>query len=101
MEYKIYKTEVFVKLFDSLELNEKKWIEKIITQLKNNSAAGKPLRFPWFREKKFEGKRLYFLVYDDLKKILLVSFGNKKDQQKIIDAIVEDLKSYRELAKKL
>ena len=54
------------------------------------SITGKPLRFDWFREKKFENKRLYFLVDQERKKVLLVSFASKKDQEKIIEFIINN-----------
>ncbi len=48
--------------------------------------------FEWFREKKYENKRLYFLVDKQNKKILLVAFATKKDQQKVIDFIKSNMK---------
>ncbi|MFH0970810.1 MAG: hypothetical protein V1776_05120 [Candidatus Diapherotrites archaeon] len=45
-------TNTFSELFEYLEPNEKKWIRKIIRQLKENLTVGKPLGPEWFREKK-------------------------------------------------
>ena len=51
----------------------------------------------WFKEKKFGDKRLYYLVYQNLNKVLLVAFGSKKDQQKIIDHIIENKDRYKKV----
>tara|TARA_B100000315_G_C14468289_1_gene537070 strand:+ start:878 stop:1099 length:222 start_codon:yes stop_codon:yes gene_type:complete len=66
-------------------------------QIKESSDVGKPLRFDWFREKKFGDKRLYYLIYQNLKRVLLVAFGSKKDQQKIIDHILKNKDRYKKI----
>ena len=63
----------------------------IVEKLEEN-VTGKPLGFEWFREKKYENKRLYFLVDEQNKKILLVAFATKKDQQKVINFIKSNMK---------
>jgi hypothetical protein len=65
--------------------------------LEKNSAVGKPIRFRWFREKKFGGKRLYYLVYEEQDIVLLVAFGTKKEQQKIISHIMQNRKKYKRI----
>ena len=97
MPYQIYETETFSKLYEAMEKVEQKWVDKIKIQLIENPQTGKPLRFDWFREKKFGDKRMYYLIYKDVSKILLVSFGSKKEQQKIIDHIVENKERYRKI----
>ena len=97
MPYQIYETETFSKLYEVMEKEEKEWVDKIRLQLKENPNAGKPLRFEWFREKKFGNKRLYYLIYKNLNKILIVSFGSKKEQQKIINHIIENKERYRKI----
>lgn len=97
MENEVLETDSFSKLFEILERDEKEWIKKIIIQLKTNSNVGKPLGFKWFREKKFKGKRLYYLVYNNLNKVLLVGFGGKKEQQKIINHILANRDRYRKI----
>jgi len=101
MPNKVFETEYFSRLYETLSEKEKEWIKKIIDQLKNNAKVGKPLRFDWFREKKFEGNRLFYFVYVDLNKVLLVAYGKKNDQQKIIDEIVRNKDKYKKLVKKL
>jgi len=97
MSNEVYQTETFTKLYESLSEREKLWIDKMILQLKSNSSAGKPLKFEWFREKKFEDKRLYYLTYKNSSKVLLVAFGKKKEQQKIINHILSNLNFYNKL----
>jgi hypothetical protein len=50
----------------------------------------RPLHFDWFREKKYLDKRLYFLVNEPRGKILFMAFAQKKEQQRIIDFIVDN-----------
>ena len=88
-EYKSFATETFKKIYSSLDGREKIWIDKIKKQLEENP-TGKILRFEWFREKKLHDKRLFYLVDEKNKKILFVGFATKKDQQKIIDFIIEN-----------
>ena len=97
MTYQIYETETFSKLYGAMEKVEQEWIDKIKLQLIENPQTGKPLRFDWFREKKFVDKRMYYLIYKDVSKILLVSFGSKKEQQKIIDHVIENKERYRKI----
>lgn len=96
MPYVVYATDSFKKLFATLDGTEKQWIAKIKAQLEENP-TGKPLRFDWFREKKFLNKRLFFLVDENTKNILFVSFASKADQQEVIDFVMankEELLSY-------
>lgn len=97
MPYEIYETDTFSKLYSAMEKEEKEWIAKIKLQIKDNPSTGKPLKFEWFREKKLGDKRLYYLIYKNLSRVLLVSFGTKKEQQKIIDHILENKDKYRKI----
>ena len=97
MEYEIYETDIFSKIYEGLEKKEQEWIDKTKLQLKTNPYVGKPLWFKWFREKKLKDKRLYYLIYDNLGRILITAFGTKKEQQKIIDHAIKNLDRYRRL----
>jgi hypothetical protein len=48
---------------------------------------GKMLGLPFFREKRLNGKRLLFLVYEEEQTVLLVMVTDKKHQQEDIDGI--------------
>jgi len=54
-------------------------------------AKGKMLGLPFLREKRLNGKRLLFLVYEKEQAILLVMVTDKKHQQEDIDAIKDQL----------
>jgi len=94
MTNRIFETADFTKLFLSLNRKEQEWIIKVSKQLKSNLEVGKPLGFIWFREKKLGNKRLYYLLNFETKCVLFISFGNKKEQQKIIDNTLKNRKKY-------
>ena len=101
MDYTIYTTDEFDKNFDQLDESEKIRVRKILNQLKEQGGdVGKPLHFPYFREKKFEDKRLYFLVYKDYMIVLALAISDKKTQQETINKIVSELKNYKEIIEK-
>jgi mRNA-degrading endonuclease RelE of RelBE toxin-antitoxin system len=101
MTYKIFTTKEFDENFNRLDESDRIRVRKILNQLKENGdSSGKPLRFPYFRERKFEGKRLYYLVYKNHMIILAVAISDKKTQQETIDAIASELKKYKELIDK-
>jgi|SRR3989344_1133943 len=75
-------------------------IDDIIKQLKQSLEVGKPLGYPFFREKKMGKYRIFFLVYDDKNTVLLITISDKKAQQETIDKIKEQLDYYREIIKK-
>ena len=98
MAYAVYTTKEFDDNFDALDESEKIRVRKIMNQLKENGDnVGKPLRYPYFREKKFENKRLYFLVYQDYMVVLAIAISDKKTQQETIDKIVLELKNYKDI----
>ena len=75
-------------------------INRIIRQLKETHNVGKPLGFPFFREKKIGKYRVYFLVYEDVDTVLLITISDKKTQQDTIDKIKENLDYYYNLIRK-
>lgn len=87
----------FQKRFSKEEQKEIENFEK--KQLVNNPYVGDHLGYPFFREKKVSGKRVYYLVYEDLKAVLIVSVSDKKTQQETINEIKERLEEYYEVIK--
>ena len=75
-------------------------IQGFIKELKQNYNTGRPLGYPFFREKKMGKYRLYFLIYEDVDTVLLVTISDKKTQQDIIDTIKSQLDYYKELIRK-
>jgi len=76
-------------------------VHKFEQQLKIQPYNGKPLGYPFFREKKFDGKRLLFLVYEEHKAVFLVTITDKKAQQREIDLIKAHLDIYKDTIKKI
>jgi len=101
--FRIFTTKEFDNDFSKLDDSEKKRVRKIMKQLKEQgNKVGKPLGRPYFREKKFGGKRLYFLFYKQFAIILAVGISNKKTQQITINKIISEIKEYEKfIAKRL
>lgn len=94
--YEVYSTASFDKVYAGIDSSEQTWIQKIKSKLET-SITGKILNFNWFREKKHNNKRLYFIVDEERKRILLVAFASKKAQRQMIEFVrqnMEDLFRY-------
>ncbi|MBI4451290.1 hypothetical protein HY642_04915 [Candidatus Woesearchaeota archaeon] len=59
-----------------------------------NAHLGDPLGVPFFREKKLDGKRIYFLVYEDLRAVLMVAVSSKKRQPHVIEQVKSAFAQY-------
>ena len=95
--FKIFKTKEFDDNYNKLDNSEKKRADKIRDQLsKNGNTTGKPLSgLKFFREKKFDGKRIYYLVYKEFNCILVIAISDKKAQQATINQILFNLNIYK------
>jgi len=91
--YAVFGTESFQELRKSLSKDERRWIHKMEEQLQENP-YGKILRIPFLREKRFRNKRLYYLTDDVHRNVLIVDFGSKKEQQKTINFIMNNLTEF-------
>ncbi len=91
-------TEDYEKEYAKLDNNEQIRIKKIIKQLKEKGfGVGKPLSgLSFFKEKKFDGKRLYYLEYKNFDVILIIAISDKKTQQVTINRILIDLAEYQQ-----
>jgi hypothetical protein len=94
MAYEVYITESFEKRIETLP--NKKLIQKVYSQLKQNPYVGDQIRYTFFRE-----KRIYYLIYEDLKLVLMVAIGGKKEQSQTIDEIITKLPEFRDYVKQL
>lgn len=96
--FRILKTQEFDKDFSKLSPQEQERVNKILKQLKEQGEdTGKPLSgLSFFREKKFDGRRLYYLVYKDHFVILAIAISDKKTQQATINRILLDLVEYQQ-----
>ncbi len=90
----VLETDRFAKKYGKCEKVEQEWIDSIRDQLVQNLRIGKPLHFDWFREKRFGGKRLYFLASETKRKAVLIAFGTKKEQQQYIRHVVDNRHEY-------
>ena len=93
--FRAFRTDWYEKKLKKLSKEEQETVEKIEQELKQNPFSGKPLGYRFFREKKFDGKRIYFLVYFTPKVIFLITISDKKVQQQVIDLIKANLDVYR------
>ena len=75
--------------------------EKIPKKLAESPLSGDSLGYKFLREKRVGEKRVYYLIYVDLKLVLLVATSGKKDQQDTIDHIKDQLDEYRKVAEKI
>ena len=101
MTYSIYTTETFDKQTRKLNSSDKKILQKMFLQLKENPYVGDQIRYPFFREKRLRKKRVYYLIYDDKLIVLMVSLGGKKAQKETIDEIVKLLPEFKKYVEKL
>lgn len=99
-EYRIYTTDEFDKDFKKLDRSIQQQIKNKIDQLELNPHIGKPPGYPFFREKKVQGYRFYYLIYDEYVVVFVIALSNKKDQQKVINAIRHLIPFYKEEIKK-
>ncbi len=94
--YRVFRSENCENKLNRIDKSEQDRITKFEQALKQEPFSGKPLGYKFFREKKFNGKRLLFLVYEEHKCIFLITIADKKAQQHEIDLIKINLDIYRE-----
>ncbi len=95
MNFKVFRTEMFEEEFKKLPKVEQERIGKFEGHLSENPFAGKPLGFMFLREKRLNGRRVYYLIYKDLIAVLMVAISDKKGQQTKINAIKTRLGYYQ------
>lgn len=100
-KYKVYRSESFQEEVSKYDKVFQDRIDKIEDKLMFNSEYGTPLGTKWFRETRFEGYRVYYLIYEDLQAIYMVAISDKKDQQKTINTIRLFLEFFREEVERL
>ena len=94
--YKVYRTNLFNRKIQDFSGDFQRQINNIEDQLEENPYVGKPLGTRWFREKRIEGYRVYYLIYEDLKAVYIITLSGKKDQQRTINTIKHFICKYRE-----
>jgi len=99
--FRVFRSDWYDKKLAKLDLSETKRVEKFEQELKEQPYSGKPLGYKFFREKKFDGKRLLFLVYEEHKVLFLVTITDKKAQEHEINLIKTNLDVYKETIEKI
>lgn len=99
--YRVIGTETYLKELEKWDKSEREIAEKLPEKLAINPFVGDHLNYPFLREKRIKEKRIYYLIYEDLKLVLLVATSGKKDQQATIDHIKENLKEFRIVAERI
>ena len=94
--FRAFRSEWYDKKLQKLTKAEQERVSRFEQHLKLEPYAGKPLGSPFFREKKFNGKRALFLVYEEQKVIFFITITDKKAQQQEIDLIKANLDVYKE-----
>ncbi len=100
MDWLIISSEHFDKKAGKYSIPDKR-IDSICEELKINPFVGKPLGYSFLREKKYEDKRIYYLIYEEIKVVLLVSVSNKKTQQETIETIKDSFEEFKKVAKEI
>lgn len=100
-KFKVFHSERFNRELKKYERILSDYVNNLEDKLVDNPYTGKPLGFDWFREKRLEKYRIYYLVYEDLKSVFMVAISEKKDQQKVINTIKLLLDYFKEELKKL
>jgi len=98
MPFVIIGTETYQQELQEWPKAEREAAEKLPKKLAENPFVGKSLSYPFLREKKIGGRRIYYLIYEDLNLVLLVALSEKKDQQATIHHIKDHLKEFRTVA---
>lgn len=98
MMFHVIATETYLEELKKWDKRSREEAEKLPVKLKSNPSSGKPLGYPFLREKRIHEKRIYYIVYEDLKLVLLVATSGKKNQQATINHIKENLEAFKEVA---
>ena len=95
-KYRIFTTEEFDRDFEKIDYSIQKQIEVILEKLEVNPYVGKPLGYEFFREKKIQNYRVYYLIYDSYVAVFVIAISDKKDQQDVINKIKSLIPFYRD-----
>src|SRR3989338_5461517 len=96
MPWRIIVTEEYERRFARLDTSIQRQVEKELRQLEVNPYVGKSLGYKFFREKKILNHRVYYIIYEELVVVFVVSLSDKKGQHKAISAIKTLIPFYRE-----
>lgn len=90
-KYEIEQTELFEKRFNKLiPKNLKEKIKKQILKLSYNPYNSKPLGYKYFREKRIQKWRIYFIIHEEKLIVYFIDISDKKAQQETINKIKKE-----------
>lgn len=96
-KFRIFKTAAYDEDYEKLDHSERLRVDDIVDSLfDSGDVTGRPLGLPFFREKKFDGKRVLYLVYSKLSAILLLAITDKKIQEATINEVLLHLDQYKQ-----
>ena len=99
--YKVLGTNTYENEIAKWSKDYRAMAEKLPKKLAINPFVGAPLGYRFLREKRIKEKRIYFLVYEDIRLVLLIAVSGKKDQQATIDHIKGNLDEFRKESERL
>jgi hypothetical protein len=99
--FTVIATDTYLKRVSSWPKAYQESCEKLPKKLSASPLQGSPLGYPFLRESRIKEKRVYYLVYQDLKLVLLVAASGKKEQQATIEHIKEHLDKFKEIAQEI
>ena len=98
--FRVFTTNFFEESIKDFSKQQRERIFNFYKKIRTGD-GGKPLRYKFLREKRIAEKRVYFLIYTDLKIVLFVAASDKKAQQETIDFIITHLDEFQIKAKEL
>jgi mRNA-degrading endonuclease RelE of RelBE toxin-antitoxin system len=99
--YAVIGTDTYIQELSKWPKADREIAEKFPKKLAGSPLSGAPLGYKFLREKRVGERRIYYLIYENLKLVLLVATSGKKDQQDTIDHIKTQLNEYRKVAEKI
>ncbi len=99
--YEVIGTATYLAEISQWTKADREAAEKIPEKLALNPYIGDSVGYRFFRERRIREKRVYYLVYEDLKLVLLIAVSGKKDQQSKINYIKHHFEDFRKLAEKI
>ena len=99
--FRAFRANWYEKKLKKLSTKEQEITQKFEQDLKQNPYQGSPLGYTFFREKRINGKRMYYLIYDSHKVVFLITISDKKVQQDVINVVKANLDVYKEQIEKI
>lgn len=91
MKYSLRQTKIFRDKYKKIiPFNKRIEVKKKINKLASNPYNSKPLGYKFFREKKIDKWRIYFIIYNEKLILYFVDLSDKKLQQKTIEKIKKE-----------